>query len=125
MIELASGLPAKQRDQLEQGERVLRASTNVVCLAAGAVDPLDSGIVRRDQIIDVQDVADLLSVAINGHRPTLDRSNGEPGEPTLILYAILVRAVDARLPENHRLEIVNAGVVNRILIPGSLRTAVG
>ena len=59
----------------------------------------DGRLVGAQQIIDVQHVAHLLAVAVDGDGPAEHRGDREPGDPALVLHAELARPVDARLAE--------------------------
>ena len=54
-----------------------------------------------------------------------DRGDDEPGHPALVLHPELARPVDARLPERGGGDAVDPGEVERVLVGGALRAAIG
>ena len=79
----------------------------------------------RDEIVDEQQVAHLLAVAVDRDRPSLHRADQEMRDPALVLGAVLVRPVDAAHAEHGGRETEAAGVIEHVLVGGAFRTAVG
>ena len=102
-----------------------RPAANVVHLPGCHVNVSQPCIVDVQQVVNEQHVTYLLAIAIDGDGLTGDGGDDKPSHPSLILDAHLSRAVDATLAKNHRWQAVDAGVVARILVSGSLRTPVG
>ena len=85
----------------------------------------DGGLVGTREVVDVQHVARLLAVAVEGDRLAEHGGDGEPGDPALVLDAELAGAVDAGLPEADGVQAVYPAVVDDVLIGDALGAAVG
>ena len=57
---------------------------------------------RVHEILDEEEVADLLAVAVERDGPALPRLDEEVRDPALVLRAELARSVDAAHPEHRR-----------------------
>src|SRR5580658_4665 len=111
-------------DQIEQGDRVAGTAPDVVD-AARRSGTCRCGVERVEQVVYVEHVAHLLAVAIDAQRKSELTGDDEPRDPALILHPKLTRAVDARLPKDHRVEPVDAMVVAHVLIGRALGASVG
>src|SRR6185312_4572363 len=85
--------------QLVERHHVRRAAADVEDLALDPIDALDRGLEAVEKIVDEEDVAHLLAVAVDRDRLPLGRGDREPRDPALILDAELAAPVDARLAE--------------------------
>ena len=79
---------------------------------------------RLDQIVHVEQIANLPAVAIDGDRQVLLCSNEEVRDPTLIFGAVLMRPINTAHAENRRVDPIAACIVQNILIGGALRAAI-
>ena len=89
-------------NQLQQRDRVGRTAADVVDLPLDPVNALDSPLVESQQIGDVQDVAHLFAVSVDGQWLAEHSGNTEPGHKALILHAKLPGTVDGALPQARR-----------------------
>src|SRR5208282_1523259 len=110
--------------QLKQREGAFRAAAGIENLAANASDPAQRRIVKPHQVIDEKHVPHLLAVAVNSNAPAGKRRDDEPRDPSLILHAVLPRAVDAGLAEDDGVESVDPGIITHILVRRALGTSV-
>src|SRR4051812_17503772 len=77
-----------------------------------------------DKIVDIKNVANLESIAVQGYRKAVERANQEVGNPTLVFISVLMRTVDTTHAENRRWQFEGAGVVEHILVGCTFRTTV-
>src|SRR5262249_9029088 len=103
--------PLQPPDPLPAAHRAVRAAAQVQDLAADVVDPPERRLVGVDQVADPEGVADLLAVAVDGHRRAGGRGHAEPGDPALVLDPELAGPIDARLSEYDGLQSVDASIV--------------
>ncbi len=90
-----------------------------------AIDIFERRDVGVHRITDVEDVADLPAVAVDGDRLAFERADQEMGDPALVLRSHLPLAVDAAHPEHERRHAEAARVIEHILVGRALRAAVG
>src|SRR5271165_4864490 len=114
----------KEREQLHQRQRSRWPPTDVVDPARGSRGIGRCKLVSGHQVIDVQQIAYLQTIAVDGDRSFEQRCDREPGNPSLVLYAELPLTVDARLAEDHRRDAVDTPVVMYVLVSRAFATAV-
>jgi hypothetical protein len=115
---------ADRLDQLDEAGGSFRPAADVERVAGERVHLRLREQHRIDEIADVQDVADLQSVAVYRDRLILDGANEKVRDPALILGAELVRTVNAAHSEDDRRQPEGARVVEDVLVRGALRTAI-
>ena len=111
-------------DDLQQIALILRPAPDVVDLAPGLVDLVDREHVEPAEVASVEQVADLSPVSVDGERAVLEDGVDEVRDPSLILCAVLVSAIDAALAQNHSVHVEAAGVVPHVLVGRPLAAAV-
>src|ERR1051326_2700922 len=78
-----------------------------------------------NEIFDEEDVAHLVSVAINGERHLLERPDEEVRDPSLILSSELMGAVNATHAKHDRPAVERSRVVEHVLLGRAFGTSVG
>ena len=111
-------------DDLQQIALIFRPAADVVDLATGDANLVDDECVQRAEVAGVEQVAHLGPVPIDGQRPVFEDRVHEVGDPTLVLGAVLVGAVDAALPQDDGVHIEAAGVVPHVLVGRTLAAPV-
>src|SRR5690348_5186394 len=99
-LELVAGQQRELAEELVDGHRV--AAADVIC-ADGAV--LERGKVGGRDVADVQHVARLLAIAVDGQRAAFDHPAREDRyHATFFALEILTRAVDVRVAQDREVE---------------------
>src|SRR5205085_5858920 len=80
-------LMVEQRCEFEQGQGMRRPATDVESQSTRVRAPLDHRFVDTNEVIDVQQVAHLLAVAIECDRMAKHGGDGEPRDPALVFDA--------------------------------------
>ncbi len=106
--------------QFEQGNRVARASANVVDLAACLVAVLSNGLEGVEQVFNVEDVAHLVTSTEDRQRTSEQCGVKEMRHPPLIFVAKLPLPCNARHAKHGRREIKDASVIVDILVGSAL-----
>src|SRR5690606_11445562 len=88
------------------------------------VDAVQYGPIGCDCVVDEEDVADLLAVAVNRDRFTLQCGDEEMRDPALVFGAELARTVDAAHAEHRGGQPKRGGIVENVLIGHALGAAV-
>src|SRR5207237_8605849 len=100
------------------------AAAEVEGAAVNPVDVLQRGDVGVYRITDVEDVAHLPAVTVNGDWFVLERADQEVGDPALVLGAHLPLPVDAAHPEYCRRDAETARIIEHVLVGGAFRAAI-
>jgi hypothetical protein len=111
-------------DELEQAHGAGGATADVERPTAKPVDAAHGQLHGVEQVVDEQDVANLAAVAVHGDGLTGHGPHEEVGDPTLVLVALLVRAVDAAHAEHQGGQAEAPGVVEHVLVGASLGASV-
>src|SRR5207302_605341 len=111
-------------DELDQARCICGAAAQVERPAGQALDCSLGKLEGGDEIVDVEDVAHLAPVAVDGDRVASERAKQEMRHPSLVLGAELARPVDAAHAEYHGAKAVAARVVKDVLVGGALGAAV-
>ena len=82
--------------------------------------PLESA----QQVLNIEHVAHLPAIAVNRDRPAFERGIEKMRNPALVLAAELARSGNARHPEDHRAQPVNARVITHVLVGRTLGATV-
>src|SRR5271165_3912263 len=114
----------EKSEQFHQRQRSRWPPADVVDAASGPRGIGRRKLVSRHQVIDVQQIAYLQTIAVDGDRSFEQRCDREPGYPSLVLDAELPLTVDARLAEDHRRHAVNTAVVMHVLVSRAFAAAV-
>ena len=107
------------------GDCIRCSSTDIVDLSGSGVDVVDNHRQSVYEIVYVQEISDLLAVAINGECLAQRGRDRKPGNPALVLNAKLPLAINTRLTEDHCLQPINACIIAHILVGGAFGTPVG
>src|SRR5690606_2368747 len=103
---------------------VARAASDVERSSAQSIDVLPSAHERVDELVDVEDVANLLSVAVDGDGLAAPGADQKMGDPPLVFGPELARLVDAAHSEDDRAEPERLRVVEHVLVGGPLAAPV-
>src|SRR5512138_2218185 len=77
----------QQRAELSPNRQdVARPAADVIDLSSGAIDLLHGKVIGARQVLDVQDIAHLLAIAIDGDVPPRHSRNGHPCQPALVFH---------------------------------------
>ena len=85
---------------------------------------------QRDQlegpheVVDIQQVAHLLAVAIDCERLAGRDRQHEVGDPALVFIAELARSINARHAKHDGAQLVDACVIVHVLVGGALRATI-
>jgi hypothetical protein len=107
-------------DQLQQAHRVRRPAAEIERAAGDVADPPEGVHVGVDGVVDEQDVAHLPAVAVDGDRFARQGADQEVGDPSLVLGAHLMRAVDAAHPQHAGGHTEAARIVEHVLVGRAL-----
>src|SRR5271165_6848613 len=114
----------EESEQFHKRQRARRPPTDVVDAARRSRGSGRCKLVGGHQVIDVQQIAYLQTIAVDGDRSFEQRCDREPGNPSLVLDAELPLTVDARLAKDHRRDAVDTPVVMYILVGCAFAAAV-
>ena len=95
-------------DEFENAQRVPDAAADVEGLALNRIDLPTRSFKRCHEILDEQCIANLHAIAIDRDGLALHRSTHEMSDPTLILVAVLMRAIDAAHAKDRRAQTIAA-----------------
>src|SRR4051794_35613812 len=93
-------------EQLKKADRVPRSATDVESLTGEPVGVVHRRQHRIDEVLDVQDVPNLLAVAIDRKRMLLRGTDEKVRYPALVFGAELMRTVDTTHPKDDVRQIV-------------------
>src|SRR5207248_5073899 len=124
-LDVAPGHCANFLEQLEQTDRIGRSAAEIEYAPVDPVDVLQGAHIGIHRVADIEDVAHLLAVAVDGDRLALERSDEEMRDPALILGPHLPLSVDAAHPEHDRRNAEAAAVIEDILVSRAFGAAVG
>lgn len=122
-------------EEFEEAETVVDAATDVEDLASNGGFIFVSGVVESDEIVGVEDVADLFSGARDGEGFggfagveggfLLESFLAEPTDPALVVGRELASTVDRGMAEDDGSDAVVAVPVADVLVGGAFGAAIG
>lgn len=122
--QVAKELPKGLAQLSPNGDGVHWAAAHVIDLSSGTVDALDGAHHEFNQVVNVEQIADLLAITVNRDTPTAKPREGEVGYPSLVFVAELAWTVNAGHSQNDCGETIDAMVVANVLVGGALRAAI-
>src|SRR6187200_794299 len=138
VVALIAGAPIRKLDidppaeprfdkaqNLFEADPIIRAAAEIEGAPGDMPDIPPSREIGLNRVKDMQHVAHLTAVAINGDRLASERTIDEMRNPALIFRAHLVRAVDAAHAHDPGQQAETAAIIDNVLVRRTLGAAIG
>src|SRR4051794_2916139 len=107
-------------DQLQKAYRIFRSTAEIERAALDALDISPGRDIGLNRVTNEQNITDLVSIAIDRDRVAAESALDEMGDPALLLRPHLPWAIDTTHPHYSCRQAEAAGVIEDVLVGGTL-----